>query len=98
LRLFASAVGDGWDARLENALVTPRPGATVAVPVTLTRGTRRGEVTLTAVSESDDTQRATATCTPPGDPSAPPTGIAALTANSIKFIDKVGFTPWTVGG
>lgn len=95
-RLFASAVGEGWAARLGAKLVAPGPGEVARVPVDVTRGATPGHVTLTAVSESDDTQLATATCTLPRERSAPATGIAALTAKSIKFIDKVGFAPWIV--
>lgn len=61
-RVWVSARGDGWSAELRNAVVAPAPGATVAVPVDLTRGQGRARVTLTAVSESDDTQISSATC------------------------------------
>jgi hypothetical protein len=61
-RLWVSAGGDGWSAELRSVLVAPKPGETVHVPVDLTRGREPGRVTLTAVSESDDTQLATATC------------------------------------
>ncbi|RKQ91500.1 M6 family metalloprotease-like protein [Solirubrobacter pauli] len=61
-RLWVSAAGDGWSARVRNVLVAPGPGETVRVPVALQRGTSVGRVELTAVSESDDTQVSTATC------------------------------------
>ena len=96
-RLFASAVGDDWEARLSSAVVAPRPGGTVAVPVDVTRGAGPGQVTLTAVSESDDTQLASASCALPRDRSALAAGIAALTPNSIDLIDTVGFTGWIAG-
>ena len=61
-RLWVKAGGDGWSAELRNVLVAPGPGATVRVPVDIKRGAGRGHVTLTAVSESDDRQLASATC------------------------------------
>ena len=69
-RLWVTAGGDGWSARVGNVLVAPKPGETVRVPVSLEPGTSAGRVTLTAVSESDDTQLAAATCNdlePPRD-------------------------------
>jgi M6 family metalloprotease-like protein len=64
-RLSASLAGDGWTAQLYNALATAEAGATVNVPVYVTRtpvSDNRAVVTLTATSESDPTKTATATC------------------------------------
>ncbi|WP_372517884.1 immune inhibitor A domain-containing protein [Solirubrobacter phytolaccae] len=54
LRLWATS------ARLRTVLVAPRAGETVLVPVDVEPGP--GRVTLTAVSESDDTRSASASC------------------------------------
>lgn len=64
-RLSASASAPGWSARLLNALVAPRAGASVEVPVVVSRtagSAAQAKITLTATSESDPTRTATATC------------------------------------
>ncbi|QKW50973.1 M6 family metalloprotease domain-containing protein [Streptomyces buecherae] len=64
-RLSAAASGRGWSAWLPNRLATARAGASVPVDVAVTAGPgaeQRGEVTLTARSESDPSKTVRATC------------------------------------
>jgi M6 family metalloprotease-like protein len=64
-RLSASASGAGWSAELPNALATAEAGETVDVEAFVSRtktAAKTGSVTLTAVSESDPSKTATATC------------------------------------
>ena len=63
-RLSASIEGQGWSADLQNALAAVPFGGSRVVPVHISRtGESRGpaRVTLTAVSESDASKRATVT-------------------------------------
>jgi M6 family metalloprotease-like protein len=65
-RLSASVDGEGWAAKVPNALTTAEFGRYVDVPVYAKRsgaGPRSATVTLTATSESDPTKSSTATCT-----------------------------------
>jgi hypothetical protein len=64
-RLSASLSGTGWNAQLYNALATAEFGETTNVPVYVTRtpgSSNRAVVTLTARSESDPAETATAIC------------------------------------
>lgn len=64
-RLSVSAEGDGWQAQLSNALATAPFGASVDVPVYVTRDLGsdvNGTISLTATSVSDPTKTSTATC------------------------------------
>jgi M6 family metalloprotease-like protein len=64
-RLSASLSGEGWSAQLYKALATAEFGETTNVPVYVTRtpgSSNRAVVTLTATSESDPSETATATC------------------------------------
>ena len=61
-RLGVSVAGEGWDARLRNALVAVGPGDSRAVTVYVTPGAAgEAAITLRAVSESDPSRTATAT-------------------------------------
>jgi M6 family metalloprotease-like protein len=65
-RLSVSVEGQGWSAQIQNALVTAKFGQTATVPVFVTHeagSSGSARVTLKAVSESDPTKVATATCT-----------------------------------
>ncbi len=62
-RLSVSVEGEGWTVALDNALVAIRTGRSATVPVFVTRSpgaAASAAITLTAVSESDPTKRATA--------------------------------------
>lgn len=62
-RLSVSVEGQGWEARLPNALSAPAFGETTTVPVYVTRtpgSSPMARVTLSAVSESDPTKKAAA--------------------------------------
>jgi hypothetical protein len=61
-RLSATATGAGWSAYLKNQFATAEFGDSVQVPVYIERGAGGGSVTLTAVSESDPSKTAIATC------------------------------------
>lgn len=61
-RLSVSVQGEGWSAQLQNALAAIRVGARQQVPVFVRRATSAAAtavVTVTAISESDPTQRTT---------------------------------------
>ena len=63
-RLSVAVDGQGWSADLQNTLVAVPFGTSQTIPVHISRtGTTRGSarVTLTAVSESDPSKRATVT-------------------------------------
>jgi len=65
-RLSVSVDGRGWSAHLSNALAAVQFGGSILVPVYTSRlagSSASAKVTLKAVSESDPTQTATATCT-----------------------------------
>lgn len=65
-RLSVSSRGRGWTAQLDNALTTTSAGATVTVPVYVSRtpgSAQNSTVTLTAKSESDPTVTRSRTCT-----------------------------------
>ncbi len=62
-RLHAGVRGDGWEVRLYNEIAAPGDGRTVKVPVYIraTQGSsRKAEITLSAVSESDNKYRSAA--------------------------------------
>jgi len=64
-RLSATAAGPGWSADLPNALAMVKFGGSQSVAVHVSAPGRRGatgSVTLKAVSESDPSKSATATC------------------------------------
>jgi M6 family metalloprotease-like protein len=64
-RLTAGVDGDGWTTQLDNELATSADGETFSVPVYVTRANgsdNKATVSLTAVSESDPSKTATATC------------------------------------
>ena len=62
-RLTAKIDGQGWSMSLPNALATADAGQHTTVPVHAKAGTSPlAKITLTAVSESDPTKKATATC------------------------------------
>ena len=64
LRYFHGVEGQGWSADLQNALAAIPFGSSHTIPVHIARtGAARGStrVTLTAVSESDPSKRATVT-------------------------------------
>ncbi len=61
-RLSVSTEGDGWSATLRNALAAAPFGGTQAIPVFISRSARSAAtaaVTVTAVSESDPSKKAT---------------------------------------
>ena len=65
-RLSVTVAGDGWTAALQNAIAAVPFGASQSIPVFLRRDAQSAAsatVTVTAVSESDPTKRATATYT-----------------------------------
>jgi hypothetical protein len=59
-RLSVAVEGEGWTAPLRNALVAIETGNSAALPVDVTRtpGAKPGRIVVTAVSESDPSQRA----------------------------------------
>ena len=62
-RLHAGVTGDGWEVKLFNEVVAPGDGRTVKIPVYVRAKqgcSRRAEITLSAVSESDSKYRSTA--------------------------------------
>ena len=62
-RLQVSVAGEGWNARLQNALVAAQPGESTQVMAYVTPGPQAAGsavVTLTATSESDPSRTATA--------------------------------------
>jgi M6 family metalloprotease-like protein len=62
-RLSVSVEGQGWSARLVNALAAVKFGESTTVPLILSRGSggaASAKVTLTATSESDPTKKANA--------------------------------------
>jgi hypothetical protein len=64
-RLSAAATGQGWSAELPNALAAVKFGESQPVAVHVSRagrGNAAGSVTLKAVSESDPSKSATASC------------------------------------
>jgi M6 family metalloprotease-like protein len=64
-RLSATAAEQGWSAELPNALAAVTSGDSLPVTVHVSRpgrGNATGNVTLKAVSESDSSKSATATC------------------------------------
>jgi hypothetical protein len=63
-RLSATAAGPGWSADLPNALAMVKFGESQSVAVHVNPGRRgaTGSLTLKAVSESDTSKSATATC------------------------------------
>ena len=64
-RLSASATGDGWSAKILNALTAVKFGESVTVPVYVTKAvgaSANGSVSLTATSESDPSATQTAVC------------------------------------
>jgi len=66
-RLSVSTEGRGWNAELQNALAALKADESAAVPVFITHAsgsTRAARVTLKAVSESDPSKTASASCTP----------------------------------
>ena len=72
-RLSTTAEGSGWNAQLVNALATAAFGATVTVPVYVTRdlgSALTGTIRLTATSVSDVTKTSTGTCSVTAQPTA----------------------------
>ena len=64
-RLSAAATGNGWSAKILNALTAVKFGDTIKVPVYVTKAAGAaagGTVSLTATSESDPTVTQTAVC------------------------------------
>jgi len=62
-RLYAVVTGDGWEVKLFNEIVAPGDGKTVKVPVYVRAKqgcSKKAEITLSAVSESDSKYRSAA--------------------------------------
>lgn len=60
-RLSASIEGRGWNVWLPNVLAAVPGGGTVKVPMHISRGSGSATLTVTAVSESDSSKKATVT-------------------------------------